>query len=434
MRGHGLRAQLREYYRPSDVEFQALWADALFVFDANVLLNLYRYSPGSSDELLKLIEQLAAQSRVWVPYRVAHEYQRNRIGVILEQRMVYDDVVGRLQKMKTSTQGELSRFARSEHLGIEEHIDAIGKAFDDAVTGLQSKQAKLADTVTRDGVLDRLTDALSDAVGSRPTDEDFAKSLEVAKSRHDKRQAPGCGGDDDKPEPDRYGDTLIWLEILAKAKEARRPIIFVTDDGKDDWWTRVKGKTVGPLPALVREIHEVSKQSFFMYDVHAFLTHANARLDMAIPPEAIEGTREALPVDQQRDNSRWLFETYASLMQRRRRLLSELEVADLMVTASTHDLARLNDAIPGESKEAREDALRRYDALEVRLEREQATRARIDESLRELDDDIRHLGRRLVSPSEAVPPPDALLSWGRYFRSNTPLQDPRGDYPDPGPA
>jgi len=44
----------------------------------------------------------------------------------------------------------------------------------------------------------------------------------------------------------KFGDLIIWKEMIEKAKAEKRPIIFVTDDGKSDWWhihsSRQKGR------------------------------------------------------------------------------------------------------------------------------------------------------------------------------------------------
>jgi hypothetical protein len=55
------------YYRPTDEEFYKMWQECIFVFDANVLLNLYRYSPDTRDELLDVLERL--KDRIWIPHQ-----------------------------------------------------------------------------------------------------------------------------------------------------------------------------------------------------------------------------------------------------------------------------------------------------------------------------------------------------------------------------
>lgn len=60
---------VREFIEPTSEEKQELWQKAVFVFDTNVLLNLYRYSAKTRDSLLAAFESF--KDRVWIPYQVA---------------------------------------------------------------------------------------------------------------------------------------------------------------------------------------------------------------------------------------------------------------------------------------------------------------------------------------------------------------------------
>ena len=46
-----MRKLFSEYFRPTEVETKQLWAEAVFIFDTNVLLNLYRMSRETSLEI-----------------------------------------------------------------------------------------------------------------------------------------------------------------------------------------------------------------------------------------------------------------------------------------------------------------------------------------------------------------------------------------------
>ena len=83
-----MRDLFREYYRPADEEFSRLWQEATFVFDTNVLLHLYRYTPSTRNDLLKVIEAL--QQRIWIPHQVGLEFSRKRIDVIVEQNEIFN--------------------------------------------------------------------------------------------------------------------------------------------------------------------------------------------------------------------------------------------------------------------------------------------------------------------------------------------------------
>src|SRR5437868_4000757 len=68
------------YEYPTGEELSKLWEDAIFVFDANMLLNGYRYSPVSLNRYLEILDRLKEQ--LWIPYQAAYEYLENRKHVI----------------------------------------------------------------------------------------------------------------------------------------------------------------------------------------------------------------------------------------------------------------------------------------------------------------------------------------------------------------
>jgi len=68
------------YSYPQGEELSKLWEEAIFVFDANMLLNVYRYSSKALDRYLDILNHL--KHKIWIPYQVANEYQENREEVI----------------------------------------------------------------------------------------------------------------------------------------------------------------------------------------------------------------------------------------------------------------------------------------------------------------------------------------------------------------
>ncbi|MDC5679235.1 PIN-like domain-containing protein, partial [Acinetobacter baumannii] len=63
-----MKEQFKGFYNLEEKEFEELWNNGIFIFDTNVLLNLYRYQYDTRDALLKVMEKLT--NRVWIPYHV----------------------------------------------------------------------------------------------------------------------------------------------------------------------------------------------------------------------------------------------------------------------------------------------------------------------------------------------------------------------------
>lgn len=70
----------KEYIVKTEEQKRAIWDNAVIVFDTNILLNLYRYTVGTRDELLSAMQ--THQEKLWLPYQVGFEYFNKRLDII----------------------------------------------------------------------------------------------------------------------------------------------------------------------------------------------------------------------------------------------------------------------------------------------------------------------------------------------------------------
>src|SRR3989344_3755118 len=167
-----MKKEFPEFYRLEDKEIKDLWADCLFVFDANVLLNLYRYSLGTTENLIEVLKSLS--DRIWIPHQFAYEYQKNRASVIEEQRIKYN---------------------------------------------------KSADTISSE--LDKIKDLQSNYFKTSTIEDGF--------ERYRREIPPGyCDAKEkDKDDPTRtrkFGDLIGWIQMMEKSKEVGKSVIFITSE------------------------------------------------------------------------------------------------------------------------------------------------------------------------------------------------------------
>ena len=99
-----MRKEFSEYYKPTEIEFKALFENCIFVFDANVLLFFYRYSKDTSDKFLELLGKVS--TRIWIPHQAAFEYQEDRLGVIHQQSEAYK----RIKEQLKSNSDQIKKF------------------------------------------------------------------------------------------------------------------------------------------------------------------------------------------------------------------------------------------------------------------------------------------------------------------------------------
>ena len=97
------------YCSLSSDEIREIWDNCIFVFDTNVLLDLYRLSDDSSRNLLETIKILCEKDKFWVPYQVASEYTSNLYNVIDTQSKSYDDVICKIQDVRDNIKKKINK-------------------------------------------------------------------------------------------------------------------------------------------------------------------------------------------------------------------------------------------------------------------------------------------------------------------------------------
>jgi len=109
--------------------------------------------------------------------------------------------------------------------------------------------------------------------------------------RYTNSTPPGYKDKNDKVGFQMYGDLILWKQIIHYAKEQKKPIIFVTNDNKDDWWSFDKDKNA-PRSELIMEIWDFANVNFWMFNSKDFFRKAKTILNAEIDDETIETINE----------------------------------------------------------------------------------------------------------------------------------------------
>lgn len=294
-----MKTKFSEYYKLSEREIKDHWKNDIFSFDANVLLNLYRYTPSTRDAFFNLLENI--QDRIWVSYQAAYEYQKNRLTVISAQKEAYKEIRRTLEQKKNDIDTKLNGFAKHPYLQASELKRQITSAFKSISKDLNQSEEKHPDYLHSDPILDRLTILLDRRVGDDFSDTDLAKLFKDGKKRYDEKIPPGYMDQKRKQnQGDRslYGDLVVWKQVIEKAKSDSCSIIFVTDDLKEDWWYKFKGQTIGARPELLREFRDEAQQCVNIYQADKFLEFANSNLELKTNQDAIDEIRKVRMADE----------------------------------------------------------------------------------------------------------------------------------------
>jgi len=301
----------KSFYKLSEEDYKTLWKNAIFIFDTNILLNLYRYQSSTRDELLKVIEQV--KERIWIPNHVALEFQRNRLFVIAEQHKRYREVQNIVSSSLSGMQSELDKLQlkkRHSHINPDKLVESMQKIKEEYFEELNKLEEQSISLSTEDKILERLDAIFLDKVGKAfEKQEDIDELFKEGEERFKKQIPPGYKDSkkDDKKLDDftfnglaykrKFGDLIIWKQIIKNAEEEElKDIIFITDDAKSDWWLKIDSngqKTIGVRPELINEITNNSKvERFHVYNTESFLNYANEQLNAQVAKETIDEVRE----------------------------------------------------------------------------------------------------------------------------------------------
>lgn len=278
-----MRSKFPGYYRPTNEWFAELWATCSFVVDANVLLNLYRYSSETSEQLLSIFE--GVRDRIWIPHQAALEYHQNRLEVISTETRAYRDTI-RLCRSLRDNLASSRRHPFANDALVATVLTFLRKLEDD----LDERQSRRNKLLSRDPLQERVSELFTDRVGDPLSDQASAALLREGEERYQDKTPPGYK-DIDKDDRRKYGDLRVWFQIIDWARESQKNIVFITDDAKEDWWRIHEGNIIGPRPELLEEIAREAGVMFYMYQAGQFIEHAQEYLNQQINPETIDEIR-----------------------------------------------------------------------------------------------------------------------------------------------
>ncbi len=302
-----MRNAIKEFIEPSRREKQDLWEKATFVFDTNVLLNLYRYSAKTRNSLLNAFQSF--KDRVWIPYQVAYEYMRKRCEVIYETVQRYDQFKKEIEAFTNKAIDTLRLTSN------DEEISDLKRYLFKWLDSNKDRNLLVLNAET-DEILNKILIIFEGKVGAKLSEEELEAIKKEGKERYEKSIPPGYM--DEKKRKDQiddnnaYGDLIIWKQILQYAKEKSVGIVYVTHDQKEDWWNIVKGKTIGPRIELRREFTSETGQEFHMYSMNSFISTYNQMNEVPIDKSAIDEVMGLESTDKIRENRKKRFEVSLS--------------------------------------------------------------------------------------------------------------------------
>ncbi|HDX9502004.1 TPA: DUF4935 domain-containing protein [Bacillus thuringiensis] len=299
------------YYRPNERKERNIWTDCIFIFDTSALLEFYYFPKKFQEDIFNsTFERI--KDRLWIPHHVKYEYLKNREHTLqkpieekykrleAEQIKVIEseikNIKNRIKDFINHTKKEDTHpyIDNTISLNFEEASQTFETAFSDfkskVAIEFKKREEEIIAFATEDFVLESFNNYFK--IGREYNFEKLMEIVEEGEIRYRNKIPPGYKDGPNKEGMQKYGDLIIWKQIIDFAEQNGKPIVFITNDVKEDWCYHYKRSNEvridRPKEDLITEIKNKASVDFCMYTFSQFLHTAKEILGTNIPQEVID--------------------------------------------------------------------------------------------------------------------------------------------------
>ena len=311
-----------------DTDEAFMYENAILVFDTSSLLELYFYSTDSAVEILEKCNY-HFKDRIFLPNHVKFEYDKNREIIIKKQTLGYQNVFNKkesigfyakiiyqqemIKKMITDTNNAIKNF--EEQFGnrqthpyfsstfIEEFKKEVSnftlkladiensKIFSDFEDKLKDEKEARITEITNQIEQDPLKEFIENnfIIGDGYSFPELMDIISEGELRYSASIPPGYMDAEEKQSIQVYGDLIIWKQILKHAQTQSKPVIFVSDDTKEDWNEIIEGEEANkkkkrtdskrPRYEILLEFNDIVEEKIKKLQLSDFLYELNGQLE-----------------------------------------------------------------------------------------------------------------------------------------------------------
>ena len=304
--------EFNSFFRISGEIEKDLWEKAVFAFDTSSILEMYYYSEQSRQQIFNTLFP-ALKDRLWIADHTNYEYLKNRESVIKKSFSekysklkkdqlisIENDIISINNKLKDVTHKTKNKdihpfLDQSIFESVTKSIDLFKKEFEDFQTKFNEEVDKREKELKKLEAEDDIYKSVSKYF--KITDVyDFATIESIINKsaiRFENNIPPGfkdAQGSNKKDGIQKFGDLIIWNQVIELAIKLDKPIVLITNDSKADWWDIEKEgrERLKPKEDLILEFKSKTKKQFWAYSFSQFLYKAKEILKLAITNKALE--------------------------------------------------------------------------------------------------------------------------------------------------
>lgn len=244
--------------------------EVLIVLDSSAILDIYKHDRAYSHNLLKSYQ--INLDKVWVPNHVSEEVKNNQHGVEASRKKEIDrlpkninESIGKLKKKISSLLKNPRKFNYPSIPILNSQLESKIGELEQIVTDYKNQVCSIVED-SQPGIISEFLEELKslNKIGNGYDIFDKLAIYTEGNIRYSLEIPPGFmdAKSKDKKDPtgtQKFGDLIIWKEILEKINLDKRPLLFITSDVKCDWWRLDNNnKIIDKHPKLDEEFEKIT--------------------------------------------------------------------------------------------------------------------------------------------------------------------------------
>lgn len=278
-----MKNQFFQYNMKKSGAIDNIIKNGTIILDTNALLNVYRFSKDNREKYFEILN--AVKDRLFLTYHSVQEFYKNRLKIIYNKSKFKECLQEALIKELTNINNmiENSNFQGDKRdscnlIKYEENlktslIKILNDAKDMINKEINSYEIYIDHSfIYNDIILDKILEIFDGKINNEFTDEELNRIYKEGDERYKNEIPPGYK-DIKKSIPERYGDLVIWKELIKISKTQQKDILFVSDDRKTDWCEKFNEYDLGPRKELIKELFKETNQKFHSITTKEFIKH-----------------------------------------------------------------------------------------------------------------------------------------------------------------
>lgn len=284
--------------------FETIWKDEpIVVLDTNIFLRLYSFSSEATKEVLDILK--TTKESIWLPHQVVKEFHDSHAKEHKKNFNKYTEFVKSILRTTEHAKNTLEKDLLKHQENRFPMLDDLKEEINEKMTQIQASIKKYEKTIKNDIsenekmlLKDEIKDFIidlenNDSTGEPLTISELVLLYQEGEIRYKHLIPPGYKDiDKDKDDPTKqkkFGDLILWKQVLQHAVKKNKALLFVTNDLKEDWWeNNEKNEPTQARNELIKEFMETVGNKFLMTSGANYINYVSSMEKVAVKRFALE--------------------------------------------------------------------------------------------------------------------------------------------------